>query len=32
MGPVSFDLGVWTHGNALSEERSVTMGTSLSIY
>ncbi|HUL03781.1 MAG TPA: hypothetical protein VLV16_11190 [Gemmatimonadales bacterium] len=32
MGPVSFDVGVWTHANALSSERSVTMGTSLSIY
>jgi len=32
LGPVSLDMGVWTHSNALSEERSVTMGTSLSIY
>lgn len=32
MGPVSFDVGVWTHSSALSDERGVTMGTSLSIY
>ena len=32
MGPVSLDVGVWTHSNALSDEREVTMGTSLSIY
>jgi len=25
-------VGVWTHSNALSNEREVTMGTSLSIY
>jgi hypothetical protein len=32
MGPVSLDVGVWTHSDPLSEERAVTMGTSLSIY
>jgi hypothetical protein len=31
-GPVSLDLGFWTHTNSLSNQRAITMATSLSIY
>ncbi|HYT84530.1 MAG TPA: hypothetical protein VEK86_13805 [Gemmatimonadales bacterium] len=32
LGPVSLDLGFWTHTNSLSNQRAITMATSLSIY
>ena len=32
LGGVSLDLGFWTHSNSLSNERAITMATSLSIY
>jgi len=32
LGGVSLDLGFWTHSNSLSNERGITMATSLSIY
>jgi len=32
LGTFSIDAGAWTHTNALSSERAVTMVTSLSIY
>ncbi|HEV2749535.1 MAG TPA: hypothetical protein VGV12_03315 [Gemmatimonadales bacterium] len=32
LGPVGFDVGFWTHTNSLSNERGITMATSLSIY
>lgn len=31
-GRVSIDVGFWTHSNSLSDERGITMATSLSIY
>jgi len=31
-GPVGLDVGFWTHTNSLSNERGITMATSLSIY
>jgi hypothetical protein len=31
-GPVSFDLGFWTHTNSLSNVRGITMATSVSLY
>ncbi len=31
-GGMSLDLGFWTHSNSLSNERAITMATSLSIY
>lgn len=31
-GPVSLDVGFWTHSNAFSDERGITMATSLSVY
>ncbi len=31
-GPFGLDLGFWTHSNALSDQRGITMATSLSIY
>ncbi len=31
-GPFSLDVGFWTHSNSLSNERGITMATSLSIY
>jgi hypothetical protein len=32
LGSISFDVGFWTHTNSLSNERAITMATSLSIY
>ena len=32
LGPVGLDVGFWTHTNSLSNERGITMATSLSIY
>jgi hypothetical protein len=32
LGPVGLDLGFWTHSTALSDERGITMATSLSLY
>jgi len=32
LGGISLDLGFWTHSNSLSNERGITMATSLSIY
>jgi hypothetical protein len=32
LGPVGLDLGFFTHSRSLSEERSITMATTLSIY
>ncbi|HYL56157.1 MAG TPA: hypothetical protein VEU73_11345 [Gemmatimonadales bacterium] len=32
LGPVGLDVGFWTHTNALSNDRAITMATSLSIY
>lgn len=32
LGPVSLDLGFWTHSNSFSDERAITMATSVSIY
>ncbi len=31
-GPVSLDVGFWTHTNSLSNQRGITMATSFSIY
>ena len=31
-GPVGLDVGFWTHGTALSDQRGITMATSMSIY
>jgi len=31
-GPVGLDVGFWTHSTALSDQRGVTMATSLSLY
>jgi len=31
-GPLGLDVGFWTHSNALSDQRGITMATSLSIY
>jgi hypothetical protein len=31
-GPLGLDVGFWTHGTALSDQRGITMATSLSIY
>ncbi len=31
-GPFGLDAGFWTHSNALSDQRGITMATSLSIY
>jgi hypothetical protein len=31
-GPVGLDVGFWTHSTALSDQRGITMATSLSIY
>jgi len=32
LGPLGLDVGFWTHTNSLSNERAVTMATSVSIY
>jgi hypothetical protein len=32
LGPLGLDVGFWTHSNALSDERGITMATSLSLY
>jgi hypothetical protein len=32
LGPVGLDAGFWTHGTTLSDERGITMVTSLAIY
>ena len=32
LGPVGLDVGFWTHTNSLSNERGITMATSLSVY
>lgn len=32
LGPVELNVGFWTHTNSLSNERGITMATSLSIY
>jgi hypothetical protein len=32
LGGLGLDVGFWTHTNSLSNERAVTMATSLSIY
>jgi len=32
LGALGLDLGFWTHTNSLSNERGITMATSLSIY
>jgi hypothetical protein len=31
-GGLGFDVGFWTHTNSLSNQRGITMATSLSIY
>ena len=32
LGAIGLDVGFWTHSNALSEQRAITMATSISIY
>jgi hypothetical protein len=32
LGPLGLDVGFWTHSNALSDQRGITMATSLAIY
>ena len=32
LGPVELNVGFWTHSNSLSNERGITMATSLSVY
>lgn len=32
LGPLGLDVGFWTHSNALSDERGITMATSLALY
>jgi len=31
-GPFGLDAGFWTHSNSLSDERGITLATSLAIY
>ncbi len=31
-GPISLDVGFWTHSNAFSDQRGITLATSISIY
>lgn len=32
LGPLGLDVGFWTHSNALSDQRGITMATSLALY